>query len=389
MAPAPKQAQHPAQDPDVDSDDSNATRIITFEDVLDEIQEIRERKVVLGGRLSRPIKQYRKEDIRMHPPRPGMWDNPEDAYYSMYLFLERKYWDGERRAWESFLTRIQRRWQTRNDAAGGTIPPPPPLQDMDPVELYTEYLELVHGKVQAGAAQGAENPFSGGWVFGDYALLLDHSEAMERVLEEIRKERGLTDQALTGEEDHGETRASLASESHSGASKQKRPQGDDSEEVAAPQAGPASEKTRTQKSPTAASRRRKRAHDDEVEDDGTTQAGRASKKARPGQSRAPAPRKQNVGGSHADNTTSTSAAGARDVPNKPPRATSRRVREKEVQAKTTTKSKSRPKKSSATAPDSRPSTGRMRTGKDIGGPSTGSSRRSRRVAGLKPENGGL
>ncbi|KAJ4409169.1 hypothetical protein N0V82_009548 [Gnomoniopsis sp. IMI 355080] len=361
MAPAPLSQTPPEpQASKAGSDNSSiATRIFTFQDHLDEIQELRERKSLLGGRLSRPIKEYRKEDIKMHPPRAGMWDNPDDAYQTMYLFLERKYWDGELRAWESLLARIQRRWERSNDAAGGTIPPPPPVRDMDPLELHTLYLDLVREKVEAGAEHGARDPFSGGWLFGDYKLLVEHSQAMERLVEEMRRERGLTKQAATEEEEgHGGTRESLASASHSGAKKAKILQGDDLKDAASP-AGPASKKTRTKKPMKSASRKRKKIGGAELQKDTTSQAGPALKKTRIQNKNTSAPprskraRDDNLGD---DNTQQASAS-----------------------------TKTRRGKSKAPAPKKQS----MRGASTKGSTSTSAQRHSRRKAGLKPENGGL
>lgn len=359
-AQAPPEQAEPgaAQAPDADSDvDSNATKEWTAEGCLQEIHELRERKLSLCGRLSRPIKEYCREDVvsRLHPPRPGMFDDIEESYYNTYLDWEHTYWHHEVRAWEGLLKRIQRDWEKRNDAAGGTVPPPPPLREMDPLELHTEYLELVQSRLEAATSRGGGKVKGNGWFFHSYRILVEHYEAMKRVVEEMRNERNQTVKAATQEKHRDETRASSASASHSGAKKRKRTQDDDSDEDATPRAAPAPKKTRTQKKG------------------------------------APAPKKQTARGARTTNSTSTPAAEAADVPSEPAKTTRRGPGKKEVQAKIIKKSELVPKKSRARAPAAEAATERVRKGKNITSRDqpSGSPRRSRRRAGLEPENDGL
>lgn len=70
----------------------------------------------------------------------------------------------------------------RNDASGGTVPPPPPGLDIDPLELHTEYLEYIGEKVDGAVPEY-------GWLFTDHSSLVKHFEALERLVEEMRREK--------------------------------------------------------------------------------------------------------------------------------------------------------------------------------------------------------
>lgn len=201
MAQAPTQAsQQPcaARALSVDSDaSSDSIIILTQQDQIDDLEELRNKKVSLGGRLSRPRKEYRYIQFLNGFGR----EYTDDDCFFDYMQMEGKYWRGELLAWESHLTRIRRRWERRHDAPSGTVPPPLPAHEMSPLALHEEYLELVLSKVRTGARKGAQSPIEGGWHFGRYALLWEHFREMKRVVEEMRAECGLTDPALLGTRD--------------------------------------------------------------------------------------------------------------------------------------------------------------------------------------------
>lgn len=143
----------------------------------------------------------RKEDVLLHPPR-HVYDDPDEPYRTTYLLTEVRYWRGELRAWKPLLARIQRDWQKRNDAAGGTVAPPLPVLEMDPLELSTDYLELLRKKVELGGRQRAVRYFKAGWHFDEYPLLVDHFQSVQRLVEDMRKDRGLmSDQPSSNEEE--------------------------------------------------------------------------------------------------------------------------------------------------------------------------------------------
>lgn len=137
---------------DAESDDSEVTTVFTAQDIIDGVGEMLERKALLGGRPTRPIKEYRKVGVPLAPPTyvapdylrgsiPTPPEHSDETYFKCYAVMENVYFSSELRAWEAFLRRKHRRWQRRNDAAGGTVPPPPPVLDTDPLELHSQYLE--------------------------------------------------------------------------------------------------------------------------------------------------------------------------------------------------------------------------------------------------------
>lgn len=336
----------PAEDPGADSDTSIVTQDFTEQDVLDDIQKLRERKTYLGGRLSRPVKPFRKEDILLHPPEFVDPDDPDEPWRWAYLNTEIRYWRGEVRAWEAFLWQIQRKWQKRNDAAGGTVPPPPPLPEMDHFELYTDYLKLVRKMVESGGRQTHWH-LDGGWHFGQYDILLDHFESVQRLVEDIRKERDLTDQPLPAEAEGA-----------------RGPSGDASQ--------------------LAGRSKRKREEEIELSDDAAADAEPAPKKSRKQTPSAPATNARTVRGGR------TRISKAVDTSAEESKADGRRRGRRTAQATVKGKEKSAADLADPgqRGQDLKTSTGRARRSK-VNVAATRSSRHSRRLAGSKPEYSGL
>lgn len=124
----PPRVEHAADESAAESDGSSVTRTPTAEDAWNKIYNHRERKIALGGTPSRPIKEYRREDMPLAPlnyvappklqglgiPPPQQYG--EEDYYGLYLGDEANYWLGELMAWESFLWRKQRNWEKSNEA---------------------------------------------------------------------------------------------------------------------------------------------------------------------------------------------------------------------------------------------------------------------------------
>lgn len=201
-ADVPPPFEHAADESAAESDDSTSTRAATVEEFWDAIKYQRERKIVLGGTPSRPVKEYRKEDVPLAPlnyvPPPDLEglippprDHSDEEYYNVYLVLESSYWVAELRAWEAFLWRKRRNWEKRNEAAGGTVPPPPPITEHDQLELHTDYLEYVRARVRERENDTDYSYGPSGWFFMQKFELREHLEAVERQVAEMRRERGL------------------------------------------------------------------------------------------------------------------------------------------------------------------------------------------------------
>lgn len=188
-----------------ESDDSTTTREITVDDAWSALRECRARKVEMGGILSRPVKEYRREDSRLAPfytPRadadgvvPSPREHTEEDHYNSYVGTEAHYFEGEMVAWEVFLVLKQRAWAKRNAAAGGTLPRLPPVADMDQLELCTEYLECVRERVRERKNDTEYRYPPPGWVFMEECVLDEHLADVEKQVATMRKERGLPAEA--------------------------------------------------------------------------------------------------------------------------------------------------------------------------------------------------
>lgn len=219
---------------DASDAESDETRAPTEEDAWTAIRQRRERKIALGGAPSRPIKQYRREDVPLaplsHGPPPDLEsivlpprELTEEDYHGLYLGLEAQYWLGEVLAWEAFLRRKQRDWEKRNEAAGGTVPPPPPITETDPLELHTEYLEYVRQRVREREDDPDRRYIPSGWYFGRKFELLEHLGAVERQVADIRRERGLDPEAPPAQqEDRAEGGSTVPTGENQAKGKRKR-----------------------------------------------------------------------------------------------------------------------------------------------------------------------
>lgn len=121
---------------DAESVDSNVTTMPLPESLLRDAEDVRQRKIRLAGKPTRPIREYSKE---LELKRPVIWSSsPMDLqFYREYALNERRYFDYEVTAWGSFVRHIRFTWQKDNDLAGGTFPPSPPLLEIDLLELHT------------------------------------------------------------------------------------------------------------------------------------------------------------------------------------------------------------------------------------------------------------
>lgn len=172
-------------DDEAQSVDSNVTTMGPPEGLLQQAEEFRQRKITFGGKPTRSIEEYSKEREQR---RPIIWHYvPTDAqWFRSYALHERDYFYYELNAWESFMRYIMFTWQRENDLAGGTISPPPPVLEMDPLELHTQYLGfLLQRRVTC-----VENRDSR-WHFESYERFLEHITAVRKQVEEMREEQGL------------------------------------------------------------------------------------------------------------------------------------------------------------------------------------------------------
>ncbi|KAG6354317.1 hypothetical protein INS49_004922 [Diaporthe citri] len=190
-----------------ESDDSNVTQEEPVETILAEAEAARQQKMRLGCRPTRSIKKYDPEDVNLIPmadnhPRAKLYPGPirpapqrtvpwDETLYRTCCADERMHFCSELLAWDSFLRSIRRDWIRRDEAAEDTIPPPPPVLEWDPLDLHTRYLVFL--KQTRTDDENDDNYFTvlSRFNFWPYHLFVDHVEAVERQVAEIRKERGL------------------------------------------------------------------------------------------------------------------------------------------------------------------------------------------------------
>lgn len=170
---------------DAQSVDSNVTIPLNADQMLIEAEAYRQRKIALGGIPTRPIAEYSKEReqqrpiLRLHVP-------TDEEWYIEYASNEKMYFAGELKAWEFFVKHIRLDWEESNELAGGTIPPPPPLLEMDPLELHTQYLSYILMKWDRWEKGHRNN-----WVFIFYSDFVEHIITVREQVMEMREEQGL------------------------------------------------------------------------------------------------------------------------------------------------------------------------------------------------------
>lgn len=181
-------------DEDAESVDSNITQEIGTEGLLRHAADYRDRKITIGGLPTRSIAGYskEKEQKRLLLSDPRM--DPDKEYYRNYCRMERDHFYQELMAWESFLRWIRRDWAERNKAAGGSIPPPPPVHEMDPLALHLQYLGFLLLIRKEGEDLDADAHIRQ-WHFHSYFHLLEHIAAVESQVVDLRKKKGLKDDA--------------------------------------------------------------------------------------------------------------------------------------------------------------------------------------------------
>lgn len=210
----PSAAHNDEDDSAAQSDDSNATQEESTETILAGAQAARQQKMRLGGRPTRPVKEYRPEDVNLIPmaddhPRAKLHRGPagpapqrtvswEKTLYRTYCADERMHFRSELLAWESFLRSIRRDWVRRGEAAGGTIPPPPPILEWDPLDLHMRYLEFLKQTRAADDNDDSELMVLNRFNFWPYHVFVDHIEAVERQVAEIQEERKLANGISVG-----------------------------------------------------------------------------------------------------------------------------------------------------------------------------------------------
>lgn len=171
-------------DDDAQSVDSSKTVKMTGERELAKAEEYRKTKISLGGKPTRPIQEYSKEReqqrpiIRYHVPTDEEWFCSHGLNESDYFYYELT-------AWQAFFENIMYSWQAENKRAGGTLPPPSPIYDAEPVELHTRYLVyLLHRRKEAFKDKYRA------WYFPSYENFVEHIAAVRKQLADLCEERG-------------------------------------------------------------------------------------------------------------------------------------------------------------------------------------------------------
>lgn len=203
-----------------ESDDSNVTKETSNAELLEAADAARQAKICLGGRPTREIKEYRPEDSKLLPmaddhPRGKLYSGParpipppkvswEETLYGDYCAEEMRHFRSELMAWESFLRSVRRDWVRHNEAAGGTVPPPPPVLEWDPLDLHERYLEFLRKTRSEDEKRHDDLATVIRFNFWPYRIFVDHIKAVERQVDQMRREQGLTDHT-SAEADDPET----------------------------------------------------------------------------------------------------------------------------------------------------------------------------------------
>lgn len=183
---------------DAESVDSDRTQEVGTEGLLRRAEDYRERKIELGGKPTRSIAEYSKEleqsRLKLMPeppgPRPEHWKTPDEEYYYNYCLMESLYFSQELMGWESFLKWFRRKWAEQNEASGNSLPPPPPVLDMDSFDLHTQYLGFILLRRKENEEGGSDFRR---WIFDSYEEFLHHIVAVVQQVAQMRTAQGPDD----------------------------------------------------------------------------------------------------------------------------------------------------------------------------------------------------
>lgn len=181
---------------DTESVDSNRTQEVGTEGLLRRAEDYRERKITLGGQPTRPIAEYSKEleqsRLVLMPepagPRSNKWRTPDEEYYHHYCLMESSHFHQEFMSWQSFVRWFRRTWAEQNGAAGVSLPTPPPILEMEPLDLHTQYLGFI---LLCRKEDEKENSDLRSWNFDTYEDFLEHIAAVEKQVARMRAQRAL------------------------------------------------------------------------------------------------------------------------------------------------------------------------------------------------------
>lgn len=183
---------------DTESVDSDRTQEVGTEGLIRRAEDYRERKMELGGKPTRDVAEYSKEleqsRITLMPeppgPRPKNWKSPDEVYYHHYCSTESTYFHHELMGWQSFLRWFRRKWAEQNEALGNSLPPPPPVLEIDPLDLHTQYLGFILLCRKDDEITNSPLP---GWNFDTYEDFLEHIVAVEKQVAQMREAQGPDD----------------------------------------------------------------------------------------------------------------------------------------------------------------------------------------------------
>lgn len=183
---------------DTESVNSDRTQEVGTEGLLRRAEDYRERKVELGGKPTRSLAEYSKEleqsRLILMPeppgPRPKHWKTPDEEYYYNYCRMESFYFSLELMGWESSLKWFRRKWAEQNEALGNSLPPPPPVLEMDSLDLHTQYLGFI--LLRRKENEGPDSDFRR-WIFETYEEFLDHILVVEQQVAQMCEAQGPDD----------------------------------------------------------------------------------------------------------------------------------------------------------------------------------------------------
>lgn len=181
---------------DAESVRSDSTIDIGPEGLLRQAEDHREHIIELGGIPTRPIAEYSREleerRLILMPRTHSSTTTADEAYYRHYCFREMCFFNEELMAWESFMKWFRRKWAQQNDAVGGSLPPPPPVLEIDPLDLHTQYLGFM---LLCRKEDEKEQPIVRKWNFNSYGRFIEHITAVEMQVAEMREKEGPEDDA--------------------------------------------------------------------------------------------------------------------------------------------------------------------------------------------------
>lgn len=93
---------------------------------------------------------------------------------------------------------IRRDWARCDEAAEGTIPPPPPVLEWDPLDLHTRYLEFLKQIRTDDENDHKISMIFNRFNFWPYYVFVDHNEAVERQVAGLQEERCSADNLSAG-----------------------------------------------------------------------------------------------------------------------------------------------------------------------------------------------